>query len=84
MSKGSINAVLVVLAFVLALATPLSGQTFRGQVRGLITDQTGAVVPGATVTLSNTKTGINSNKHTDSAGLYIFDFVEPGTYTVGV
>ncbi|MCU1262468.1 MAG: Cna domain protein [Bryobacterales bacterium] len=84
MTKVKTNLVSVVLALVLASGAVLSGQTFRGQVRGLVSDQTGAVVPGATVTLSNTKTGINSTKPTDSAGLYIFDFVEPGTYTVAV
>src|SRR3984893_10829787 len=84
MTKVKTDLVSVVLALVLASGAVLSGQTFRGQVRGLVSDQTGAVVPGATVTLSNTKTGINSTKPTDSAGLYIFDFVEPGTYTVAV
>jgi hypothetical protein len=50
----------------------------------VISDQTGAIVPGATVTLSNTKTGVSANKRSDNAGFYIFDFVEPGVYTVAV
>lgn len=83
-SKGSIGRILVALSFVIVSATPLPGQTSRGQVRGLVTDQTGAIVPAASVTLSNTKTGIKANKPTDSAGLYVFDFVEPGVYNLSV
>jgi len=84
MTKGSVGVLLAALLSTFTLGMPLSGQTYRGQVRGLVTDQTGAVMPGAAVALSNTKTGIIANKHTDGAGLYIFDFVESGTYTVSV
>jgi hypothetical protein len=66
------------------LAIPALAQNYRAQVRGLVTDQTGALLPGANVTLLNVKTGISATKQSDSAGLYIFDFVDPGTYTVGV
>ncbi|HEY7305780.1 MAG TPA: carboxypeptidase-like regulatory domain-containing protein, partial [Bryobacteraceae bacterium] len=40
-------------------------QAYRAQVRGLVTDQTSAVLPGATVTLSNIKTGVSAVKQTD-------------------
>ncbi|HZQ52512.1 MAG TPA: carboxypeptidase-like regulatory domain-containing protein [Bryobacteraceae bacterium] len=61
-----------------------SAQTYRAQIRGLVTDQSGAVLPGATVTLSNKSTGVTTTKQSDSAGLYVFDYVDPGTYTVTV
>lgn len=61
-----------------------SAQTYRAQVRGLVTDQSGAVLPGANVTLSNVNTGISTVKQTDSSGLYVFDYVDPGTYRVTV
>ena len=64
------------------LSLPAMAQAFRGQVRGLVTDQTGSVLPGAKVALSNVNTGVIATKATDSAGIYVFDFVEPGTYTV--
>ena len=64
------------------LATSTLAQNFRGQIRGLILDQTGAAVPGATVTLANVNTGVTATKQTDSAGLYVFDYVDPGTYRV--
>jgi hypothetical protein len=49
-----------------------------------VTDSSKAVVPGATVTLSNNHTGIETTKTSSESGHYIFDFVDPGTYTVSV
>ena len=66
------------------LSLPAMAQAVRGQVRGLVTDQSGSVLPGAKVTLSNVNTGVITTKPTDAAGIYVFDFVEPGTYTVTV
>ncbi len=57
-------------------------QTYRAQVRGLVTDQTSATISGAAVTLANVNTGVITTKETDSSGLYVFDYVEPGTYSV--
>jgi len=59
-------------------------QAYRAQVRGLITDESNAALVGATVKLSNVNTGVEVTRQTDSSGLYIFDFVEPGTYRVAV
>jgi hypothetical protein len=72
------------VAVLACLAVGTLAQTYRAQVRGLIADQTGAAVPGATVTLSNVNTGVKTVKTTDSAGLYVFDLVDPGSYTIGV
>ena len=75
---------LLAALLVCLLSLPVLAQTFRGQVRGLVADQTGSVLPGAKVTLLNVSTGVRAAKPTDSAGIYVFDFVEPGTYTVTV
>src|SRR6478672_11168350 len=64
--------------------SPVSAQKYRAQVRGLITDQTGAVLPGASVTLLNPSTSIKSVKETDNSGIYVFDYVEPGAYSITV
>jgi len=66
------------------LATSALAQNYRGQVRGLVTDQSKAVVQGATVTLTNVNTGVDVVKQTDTSGIYLFDFVDPGTYRVKV
>ncbi len=81
---GLTTAPVVAAVFCLALTLPLSAQTYRAQVRGLITDQSGAILPGANVTLSNVNTGLNAVKQSDNSGLYVFDYVDPGTYRLTV
>ena len=49
-------------------------------MQGTVTDSSQAAAPGANVTLRNVNTGIETVKETDSAGHYLFDFVQPGTY----
>ena len=53
-----------------------------GSVVGTVHDATGAVVPAATVTLTNTATGISTTKTTDGSGNYEFFTVRPGIYVV--
>jgi len=53
------------------------GQTQSG-VTGVVTDQSGAIVPGVTVTLTDTKTGKEVTTVTKDDGTYIFNSVEPG------
>ena len=73
---------MVTMSLACLLSLPAMAQAVRGQVRGLVTDQSGSVLPGAKVTLSNVNTGVITTKPTDNAGIYVFDFVEPGTYTI--
>jgi hypothetical protein len=72
------------LFLILLLAGTVYAQDFRGRLQGLVSDQTGAIVPGATVVLKNDQTGIGVNRLTNSDGRYIFDYVDPGTYTLTV
>ncbi|WP_263409678.1 carboxypeptidase regulatory-like domain-containing protein [Terriglobus tenax] len=62
----------------------LLAQTNYGGVRGLATDATGAVVSGASVTLTDESTNISRTAVTTSAGEYTFTAVDPGTYTVTI
>jgi hypothetical protein len=59
-------------------------QEFRATVQGVVTDSSQAVVVGATVTLANVKTGIQSAKQSNENGRYRFDYVDPGSYTITV
>ncbi|MGA7841464.1 MAG: carboxypeptidase-like regulatory domain-containing protein, partial [Candidatus Acidiferrales bacterium] len=59
------------------------GQT-KASLRGTVTDQSGAVVPDAKVTLTNTGTGIARTTTTGSDGSYLFDLVQVGTYKLTV
>ena len=69
--------------FVLTLvAAPAWAQFETGNVVGTIKDSTGAVVPGAKVTLTNTQTGVTSERTSDANGNYEFFTVRPGTYVI--
>src|SRR5918993_1357558 len=58
------------------------GQFETGTVVGTLKDSTGAVVPDAKVTLTNTQTGVTNEKTSDSNGSYEFFTVRPGTYVI--
>src|SRR2546428_13002909 len=59
-------------------------QTSMGGVSGTVTDPTGAVVPGATVTLVNEATNVRSERSTNRAGFFTFVSVRPGRHVLTV
>jgi hypothetical protein len=71
-----------VLVGLLAAALPARAQFETANVLGSVKDKTGAVVPGATVTLLNRETGLAQSKLTDAQGNYEFFTVRIGTYKV--
>jgi hypothetical protein len=76
---------LVGLCLLAALAVPSRAQSITsGDVAGTVTDPTGAVVPGATVTLTNIATNGSQTATTNSGGNYRFAFVNPASYKLGV
>jgi hypothetical protein len=76
-------AVAFSLAFVLSLQ--LSGQTFTGDILGTVSDQTGAVVTGANVTLKSVDKSVVVREVTTSQdGTYLFSRVDPGRYEIDV
>ena len=56
----------------------------KGEVKGRITDPSGAVVPNATVTVTDTATGISTTRTTSASGDYDVSPLDPGIYTVTV
>ena len=72
----------LVLLLMLSSAIPAVAQFETGNIVGTIKDSTGAVVPGAKVTLTNVGTGVTSDKTTDANGIYEFFTIRPGTYVV--
>src|SRR5688572_12273647 len=68
----------------LYLAVPLSAQTGLGVVRGTATDPTGAVLPNASVTLTNTVTGVALKTQSSDVGAFYFGSVRPGPYTIAI
>jgi hypothetical protein len=74
------------LAFLVLIAAffpaSLFGQLDTGGITGTITDSTGAVVPGAKVTLTNAGTNLSQTMQSTSTGTYSFTGVRPGTYSL--
>ena len=70
--------------FALCLAIPLSmlGQAGRGGISGLVSDSSGAIIPGATVSAQNSATGATLTTATTAAGLYSFISLPPGSYQI--
>ena len=71
-------------AFVAALvfSVSLCGQTFRGAISGIVTDSSGAAVPGTTVKITEKDTGLTRQQDTPSAGDYTFPDLPVGIYVV--
>jgi hypothetical protein len=82
-SLGSVAGLIFLLAIALLSATSSFGQgSYEAQVRGVVTDQSGAVVVNATVTITNVGTNIAQTAHTDEHGQYFFTGLRPATYTI--
>jgi hypothetical protein len=75
------HLVLVLLACVLCAA---HAQEFRATISGRVVDSTGAVIPHAAVTVTNTETGTKTDTVTSGNGDYTVPFLLPGKYSVVV
>jgi len=74
----------VAVAILVLSSASLAWAQIAGSLRGTVTDKTGAVVPGATVTLTSEATKFSRNVTTDAKGGYFFASLDPGTYTMKV
>ena len=72
----------VVALLVWALAAPAYAQFETATVVGIVRDSSGAVVPDAKVTLTNTQTGVSTERMTDANGSFEFFTVRIGTYVL--
>jgi len=71
-----------VLFLVCCLVAVASGQGTTSRVAGTVQDSNGAAVAGARVTLTNEATGVSFTTETGDSGVYAFDLVQVGKYTV--
>lgn len=67
---------------ILGAAAPALGQGGRAEINGTVMDAQKAVLPGATVTVTNEDTGLMREAVTDAAGRYVIPQLLPGPYTV--
>src|SRR3990172_3790282 len=73
---------LFLLAVVGFSVPTLYAQTMAGTIQGTVTDATGAVVPGASITATNLETGLQRSTTSSGAGLYSMPNLPPGRYRV--
>ena len=70
----------VVLGFCIVLPRAVSAQLSTGQISGRVTDESGAVLPGVTVTAIQTDTGQTRTSVTDASGVYVLPNLPTGPY----
>lgn len=68
----------------MSIAAAMFGQGYFGSIGGELTDPSGAVVPGASVILTDQAKGFTFNTTADDSGRYLFTPIPPGTYSVSV
>ncbi|MDI1243654.1 MAG: carboxypeptidase regulatory-like domain-containing protein [bacterium] len=73
-----------ILLLAVVLVASVLGQGTTSRITGTVTDNNGAAVPGALVTLSNPSTNSSLTATTSDNGVYLFDLINPGTYTVTI
>src|SRR5690606_33858579 len=83
-SKHYSTAVVCGFLALVMFVTPLQPQTSTATVSGTVRDQSGAVIPLAVVTLTNSATNVRSNTTTNTAGFYMIAGVVPGSYVLSV
>ena len=84
-NKKAIAALFSGIILVLAILTTTSAllaQAGRGAISGAVTDASGAIIPGATVTATDTATGSRLTATTTAGGIYSFVSLSPGRYEV--
>ena len=75
---------LAVVTFFLWMTLPAAAQSTTGEITGRVTDATGAIIPNATVTVTQNETSISRTITSNSDGEFTFTFLRAGSYTVQV
>jgi outer membrane receptor protein involved in Fe transport len=82
--KAAMVVTLFAVLAALVLPSPVSAQALYGSVVGNVSDDSGAAVPGATVTATNSGTGSKADTISDQDGSYSFRNLLPGTYELAI
>jgi hypothetical protein len=83
-TRRTVKTLLLILGILFSL-TPLQqlqAQVDQGSISGTITDGSGAIIPGATVTVTDVNTGLTLSRQTNGSGQYTFAPIKVGDYTV--
>src|SRR5882757_6502008 len=82
MSHVALSARLVLILTILTLVSSSALAQYGASLQGTVTDKSGAVVPGAAVTITNQATGVSRNAVTGDSGFYRITGLAPGLYHV--
>ena len=82
--ENNMNIIRDVLVFVVLACLSLSAQQITGSIRGTVTDSTGAVVQGATVTVKQSETDLSRTAATNRGGNYVVLELPVGTYRLQI
>lgn len=74
----------IAVAILLALPAFPQTQAINGSIRGRVTDQAGAPIPDATVSIENSQMGFNRSSNSNDDGYYVFPNLPLGSYTVAI
>ena len=77
-----LHLVSTLFVFLLLHSALLGQASYQGQIRGLVSDASGAVLPNATVTITEVGTNVSQTAKTDSGGEYTLRALRPSTYLV--
>ena len=80
----NVRALVVTTGLFALVAAGLAEAQFNAQLQGTVTDQTGGVLPGATVVLRNTETGVELTAVSATDGGFRFPNLAPGGYQLKV
>ena len=79
--RKSVLCLIVVMC--VGLSTATFAQTINASLSGTVQDSTQALIPGVTITATNTETGVSSTTTTNESGVYAFPSLQPGkSYSV--
>ncbi|HET7209668.1 MAG TPA: TonB-dependent receptor [Terriglobales bacterium] len=81
-SKRVVFCTAVLFAIVVLQVAAFGQATYTAQIRGVVTDPAGAVVPNATIMITNDATNISTSARSDERGQYILTGLRPASYTM--
>src|SRR5260370_27378958 len=79
--KTRVAGLLIAMVLVLHLAA-VGQASYQAEIRGIVSDSSGALVPNATVTLTELGTGLDYVAHTDASGSHILRALRPSHYSL--
>ncbi len=80
--NSSISPLISLVMSILIFNVMAIGQGGLATLSGTVTDESGAVIPGAEVTIENRATGLKRSVTTNNSGVYLFPALKPDTYTI--